>query len=251
MSTRAALLPTVAHALSASVYQRARSASLKTKLESVFGFQGSGMSTENGQTIVGAEEEPSTNDSTRFQSTSARMWEHLQGQIPKKHLIPRLTSLRAQDNTGIMNTTDEEEDLFASQAADTWHLNDDICPSQTMDEDLEEDVDIFADDSDEDEDLFASQDPDRALFDWKNDVGEQDEDLFEDLFTTGPISTPARQSEQLQSSVICPRRTNSIHIPQSFGQYIADADIPPGLDDGFDDDDLLLDLMLDEHMLDE
>lgn len=150
MATRAALLPTVAHALSASVYTNARSASLRSKIESL-------TKAEEAQHLVpddtDNEREGLSTASQRFERASAKLWCYLQQQIPQKHLIPKLERLhvRTSDNAhNVREEEEEDEDIFASQRKD----------------DPEEDEDLFGDDgvdeSDADDDLFAIQGSDDA-----------------------------------------------------------------------------------------
>lgn len=213
MSTRAALLPTVAHAFSSSLYARTKSPSLNAKLSTLFAQRG-----PPGSDLVDDHNDvtqPSA-AATRFEAASAQLWGFLQHKIPRKHVTPKLSRLTARPSD--VADGDEHEDIFASQMRD----------------DCEED--------EVEEMLFDRQ---QCHDDWSS----KGEDLFGTFERCENASTPDLPSEtamfsENQDLLGTGRMSNS-----SSSFFYSDEAMMVDLDDA--DDDLLLDLKLDERISDE
>lgn len=265
IATRAALLPTVAHALSASLYTRTKSLSLSTKLQKLIEPEplapdSGGQAVRNNNTL---------DSSKRFEAVSAKLWRFLQERTRSKHTAPKLPALTSREPDGAIEAA-EDEDLFAPQAHDDYEDDDandfDLFATQEGEGD---EFELLVDDNEDEEDLFADEEttsddtrarpehPQGPLADnlWlkgMNDllweVSGNDEDLFTDL---------ARAMNEPSSMATSGHGSPSVTMIFSHGTAYPDSPgcyHDPAMFDDIDeevDDDLLLDLMLDERMSDE
>lgn len=113
ISTRAPLLPTVAHALSHSVYTNATSPTLKAKLQTLLYY--SSDDNANGE----ADEELSVRGTdkiapkTRFETMSALLWHAVQGRLYRPDTTRRLKSLT--EGLGTSDEPEEDDEKLFSQ----------------------------------------------------------------------------------------------------------------------------------------
>jgi len=250
MSTRAALFPTVAHALSAKLYTTARSATLRAKLERLC-TPNADEEIHRGDVFQAEEQQmPAT---LRFEGTSSKIWTYLQRQMRKKPLIPRLkaNAVRLTDDA---DSNDEDEDRLDSRLHDEGDV-DDLFASQETDEDA--DPFAFSSLDEEDEDILSSQQADPRCFGF-DDMFE-DEDVFGGLHHANSTASPLRASDRVLSSDAS-TQLFSVKTPQEDPWVLFRPDSEPFLLETFDDDadadddaddDLLLDVMMDERMPDE
>lgn len=148
ISTRAPLLPTVAHALSHSIYNNAQSPTLKTKLQTLLYY---GIDDDaDGE----ADEEESVHErdeiapKTRFELMSALLWQVMQRRLYRPDTARRLKCL-TQGLEASDEPEEEDEELFPDTSADLsrrtyndFMFDDDEEEEDMMDyEDFEEDFD--------------------------------------------------------------------------------------------------------------
>ncbi|KIW05158.1 uncharacterized protein PV09_03709 [Verruconis gallopava] len=122
ISTRVSLLPTIAHAMSQSLYLRARSPTLRRKMLDLF----SASQDESGR-LVNNELEPSRvapPSQYRFELLSMKLWTILQTQTRKDRRMPKICPLGVDTND---SDRVDDEDLFASQLTESQTTDSETC----------------------------------------------------------------------------------------------------------------------------
>lgn len=144
ISTRAPLLPTVAHALSHSIYTNAKSPTLKSKMETLLYYgiddDADGEVDDEASTQRKGEIVPKT----RFELMSALLWQVMQKRLYRPDVTRRLKSL-TQGLEVSHELEDEEEDLFPQASTDESR--------QRFDNGF-----MFNDDGEEEEDMMDYED---------------------------------------------------------------------------------------------
>lgn len=187
MSTRAPLLPTVAHALSHSIYTNARSPTLKTKLHTLlyYGIDDDADGEAEEEELIPGRDEIAPK--TRFELMSALLWQVMQKRLYHPDTARRLKSL-PQGLEESNEPEDAYEELFAEPSADVG--------ARTSN-------DFMFDDDEEEEDMMDYQDfeddfDDEFLFESTNGMSEGAPGDEDDLIQQNHVATVPVEGDETE-----------------------------------------------------
>ncbi|QDS76382.1 hypothetical protein FKW77_003494 [Venturia effusa] len=186
IAIRAPLLPTVAHALSHSIYTNAKSPTLKYKLRTLLYYGTDDADGEADEEDMTIRERDEITPNTRFKLMSALLWQVMQGRLHRPNAARRLKNLAH----GLEASNEHEEDVHglltdidgfaATHTSNDFMFDDD--DEEEDEEDEEEDMMDYADlDENFDDDvLFDNADYPRRI------AGGDEEDMLQHHMAVEP-----------------------------------------------------------------